>query len=58
MFMFGLFFIIGENINNLMVYGSKFLQIHHGENTYRYNADENVDSLETVIEYLTEYEAV
>lgn len=49
---------IEENINNLMVYGSKFLQIHHGENTYRYNADENVDSLETVIEYLTEYEAV
>ena len=41
-----------------MVYVSKFLQIHHGENTYRYNADENVDSLETVIEYLTEYEAV
>lgn len=49
---------IEENINNLMVYGSKFLQIHHGENTYRYNADENVDNLETIIEYLTEYEAV
>ena len=49
---------IEENINNLMVYGSKFLQIHHGENTYRYNADENVHSLETVIEYQTEYEAV
>lgn len=47
-----------ENINNLMVYGSKFLQIHHGENTYRYNADENVSNLEAVIDYLTEYEAV
>lgn len=49
---------IKENINNLMVYGSKFLQIHHGENTYRYNADENVSNLEAEIEYLTEYEAV
>lgn len=47
-----------ENINNLMVYGSKFLQIPPGENTYRYNADENVDNLEAVIEYLTEYEAI
>lgn len=49
---------IEENINNLMVYGSKFLQVHHGQNTFRYNADENVDSLEAVIEYLTEYEAI
>ena len=47
-----------ENSNHLMVYGSKFLQIHHGENTYRYNADQNVDSLEAKIEYLTEYEAM
>lgn len=47
-----------ENINNQMVYGSKFLQVHIGENTFRYNADENVDSLEAIIEYLTEYEAI
>lgn len=47
-----------ENINNLMVYGSKFLQIHQGENTYRYNADQNVNNLEAIIEYFTEYEAV
>lgn len=46
-----------SNVNNLMVYGSKFLQVHRGINTFRYNADENVDSLEAVIEYLTEYEA-
>lgn len=47
-----------ENINNLMVYGSKFLQIYSGKNTYRYNADEGVDNLEAVIDYLTEYEAI
>ncbi len=49
---------IEENINNLFVYGSKFLQIHTGSNTFRYNAEKNVDSLEAVIEYVTEYEAV
>lgn len=49
---------IEQNINNLMVYGSKFLQIHHGSNTYRYNADTGVDNLEAVIEYVNEYEAV
>ncbi len=50
---------IQENINNLMVYGSKFLQVHHGQNTFRYNADENTaDNLEAVIEYYNEYEAV
>ncbi len=49
---------IEENINNLMVYGSKFLQVHHGSNTYRYNADTGVDNLEAVIEYVNEYEAV
>ena len=47
-----------ENINNLMVYGSKFLQVHHGSNTFRYNADTGVDNLEAVIEYVNEYEAV
>ena len=49
---------IEQNINNLMVYGSKFLQVHHGSNTYRYNADTGVDNLEAVIEYVNEYEAV
>ena len=49
---------IEENINNLMVYGSNFLQVHIGTNTFRYNADENVDNLEAIIEYLPEYEAV
>lgn len=47
-----------ENINNLMIFGSKFLQVHIGLNTFRYNADENVDNLEAVIEYYKEYEAV
>lgn len=49
---------VTENINNLMVYGSKFLQVHHGENTFRYNADSGVDSLEAIIEYYSEYEAI
>lgn len=49
---------IEENINNSLVYGSKFLQIHHGQNTFRYNADSGVDNLEAVIEYHNEYEAV
>ena len=47
-----------ENINNLLVYGSKFLQIHHGVNTFRYNADEGESNLEAIIEYYNEYEAV
>lgn len=46
------------DINNLMAYGSKFLQVHHGLNTLRYNADENVNNLEAKIEYFNEYEAV
>ncbi len=49
---------LNENINNLMVYGSKFLQIHHGLNTFRHNADENMGNLETIIEYYAEYEAI
>ncbi len=49
---------IEENINNLMVYGSKFLQVHINTNTFRYNADEGVDNLEAVIKYLNEYEAI
>ena len=49
---------IEENANNLMVYGSKFLQVHIGTNTFRYNADEGVDNLEAVIEYFNEYEAI
>ena len=49
---------IEENANNLMVYGSKFLQVHIGTNTFRYNADDGVDNLEAVIEYFNEYEAI
>ncbi len=49
---------IKENINNLMSYGSKFLQVHHGENTFRYNADEGINNLEATIEYYNEYEAI
>ena len=47
-----------ENINNLIAYGSKFLQAHVGQNTFRYNADDRVESLQAVIDYYKEYEAV
>lgn len=49
---------IKTNINNLMSYGSKFLQVHHGQNTFRYNADAGVNNLEATIEYYNEYEAI
>ena len=47
-----------ENINYLMMYGSKYLQVPPGTNTFRSGADSGEDSLETTIEYLPEYEAV
>lgn len=47
-----------ENINYLMMYGSKYLQIPSGINTFRSGADSGEDNLETTIEFLPEYEAV
>lgn len=47
-----------ENINYLMMYGSKYLQIPSGTNTFRSGADSGEDNLETIIEFLPEYEAV
>ena len=41
-----------------MMYGSKYLQVPPGENTFRSGADSGEDSLETTIKYLPEYEAV
>ena len=49
---------VEENVNNLLVYGSKFLQVHLGSNTFRCDADEGVNNLEVEIEHYTEYEAV
>lgn len=47
-----------ENINYLMMYGSKYLQVPSGTNTFRSGADSGEDNLETTIEFLSEYEAV
>lgn len=47
-----------ENINYLIMYGSKYLQVHSGTNTFRSGADSGEDNLETTIEFLPEYEAV
>lgn len=52
--------VIGEeeNINYLIMYGSKYLQVPSGTNTFRSGADSGEDNLETTIEFLPEYEAV
>lgn len=47
-----------ENINYLIMYGSKYLQVPSGTNTFRSGADSGEDNLETIIEFLPEYEAV
>lgn len=47
-----------ENINYLIMYGSKYLQVPSGTNTFRSGADSGDDNLETTIEFLPEYEAV
>lgn len=47
-----------ENINYLIMYGSKYLQVPSGTNTFRSGADSGENNLETTIEFLPEYEAV
>lgn len=47
-----------ENINYLIMYGSKYLQVPSGTNTFRSGADSGEDNLETTIGFLPEYEAV
>lgn len=47
-----------ENINYLMEYGSKFLQMHSGNNTLRAGAEEEEENLETKVFYSIEYGAV
>lgn len=47
-----------ENINYLIMYGSKYLQVPSGTNTFRSGTDSGEDNLETTIEFLPEYEAV
>lgn len=40
-----------ENINYLIMYGSKYLQVPSGTNTFRSGADSGEDNLETTIEF-------
>lgn len=47
-----------ENINYLIMYCSKYLQVPSGTNTFRSGADSGEDNLESTIEFLPEYEAV
>lgn len=47
-----------ENINYKMKYGSKFLQMHSGDNTLRAGAEDGEESLETKVSYSIEYGAV
>ncbi|MBQ9659207.1 MAG: phage tail family protein [Clostridia bacterium] len=47
-----------ENINYKMKFGSKFLQMHSGDNTLRAGAEEGEESLETKVFYSIEYGAV
>lgn len=49
---------IAEDINYKMKYGSKFLQIHTGDNTLRAGAEEEEENLTTNVYYYNEYEAV
>ena len=47
-----------KNINNFLKFGTKFLEIHPGSNTFRATADVGAENLTTEIKYLTNYEAV
>lgn len=49
---------IMSEVNYLIKYGSKFLQLHSGTNTLRAGAEEDEENLETKIFYCNEYEAV
>ncbi len=49
---------IAEDINYKMKYGSKFLQMHTGDNTLRAGAEEEEENLTTNVYYYNEYEAV
>ena len=49
---------VEENINYLLEYGSVFLPINIGINTFRVGSQTGEDNLETTIEYFREYEAI
>ncbi len=49
---------IEEDITFLKMYGSVYLQVPIGTNTFRSGAEQGEDNLETTIEFLPEYEAV
>lgn len=44
--------------NNLLKFGSKFLQIHQGTNTFKFDTDSGSDDLSIEFYYYNNYEAV
>lgn len=44
--------------NNLLKFGSKFLQIHQGTNTFKFDADSGAENLSINFYYYNNYEAV
>lgn len=49
---------VSTNINNYLKFGTKFLQIHTGSNTFKSTADSGDKNFITEIDYLVNYEAV
>lgn len=46
------------NINNYLLFGTKFLQLKPGTNSFKISADSGLNNLTTEIYYLTNYEAI
>ncbi len=44
--------------NNILVFGSKFLQLHNGTNSFKFDADDGIENLEVEFYYYNHYEAV
>ena len=44
--------------NNALVFGSKFLQLHNGTNSFKFDAESGVENLEVEFYYYNHYEAV
>ena len=49
---------VEKNINNYLLYGTKFLQLKQGTNKFKILADEGIDNLTTEIFYSIYYEAI
>lgn len=49
---------VEKNINNYLLYGTKFLQLKPGQNNFKILAEEGVENLTTEIRYSLLYEAI